>query len=279
MEDREAAKIAARKAGVPIGVWLSEQIRHASEDPSLDRQSDRRHSVDKQSDAAFNDDRQQGQTSRHSAHTPQDHHFGDHPPDSRWRNGSVDSRFAFGRGQWSVADQPVGNGTVANTSAGYPSQFRNFENSPQTISAAPSAGQPVPQSAGYRFLMPHPKQMSAPVPQQPAGMSLEKAEALEKRFDSFEERLQELHQRINRVEEKTLARFKPVLTKIEALTVEINKIVSNPAMIAERKGSFTTAPLERAVMRLSERVGRVEQTVVPGSRRGRGFFSRLFRRR
>lgn len=103
---------------------------------------------------------------------------------------------------------------------------------------------------------------------------------MEKRVDSLEGRLRDLHQRINAVEDKTLARFEPVLAKIEALAAEIDRIDAKPAtaMIAEGEASFSTAPIERAVMRLSERLGRVEQTVLPGSRRGRGFFSRLFRR-
>ena len=251
MEDREAAKSAARKAGVPIGVWLSEQIRHAAEDPASVGQSDKKHPVHRQADATLydghhHDGHQQGQARRQSTHAPQEHHFGDHAPQGRRLSGSVDPRFAFGRGQWSIADKVAGNGVGANAPAGSARQFRALQNPPQNsaqaISSAPLVGQPASQIAGHH-----------------AGISAEKVEALAKRFESFEERLHELHHRINSVEDKTLERFKPIITKIESLTIEINQIVSSPAMGAEGKASFSTTALERAVMRLSERVGRVEQ--------------------
>jgi len=136
---------------------------------------------------------------------------------------------------------------------------------------------PMPANAGYPPPMQQPQQMPVPAPQ-PQGVSREEADAIEKRVDSLEGRLRDLQQRINTVEDKTLARFEPILAKIEALTAEIDRIDAKPAMIAESEASFSTAPIERAVMRLSERLGRVEQTVLPGSKRGRGFFSRLFRR-
>tara|TARA_E500000305_G_scaffold74208_1_gene59958 strand:+ start:1354 stop:2181 length:828 start_codon:yes stop_codon:yes gene_type:complete len=260
-EDREVAKIAARKAGVPIGVWLSEQIRHAAEEPASPEQpaAERPHMADE------DDHRHQPEPGPR-----------EHPPQQRQRSGQVDPRFAFGRGQWSVAEEAVDKGMVGNASAAYPWQFRNTQH-PSPAIAAPSVPAPVPANAGYPPPMQQPQQMPVPAPQ-PPGLSREEADAIEKRVDSLEGRFRDLQQKINAVEDKTLARFEPVLAKIEALTAEIDRIDAKPAMIAESDASFSTAPIERAVMRLSERLGRVEQTVLPGSRRGRGFFSRLFRR-
>ena len=261
-EDREVAKIAARKAGVPIGVWLSEQIRHASEAPTPPDQppSERSRMSDEEDH-------------RH----PLESGSRDHPPQQRQRSGQVDPRFAFGRGQWSVAEEAVDKGMVGNASAAYPWQFRNAQHPPPAMAAPSVQAPPVPANGGYPPPMQQPQQMPVPAPQ-PPGVSREEADAIEKRVDSLEGRLRDLQQRINTVEDKTLARFEPILAKIESLAAEIDRIDAKPAMIAEGEASFSTAPIERAVMRLSERLGRVEQTVLPGSRRGRGFFSRLFRR-
>ncbi|MEQ8334902.1 hypothetical protein [Nisaea sp.] len=266
-EDREVAKTAARKAGVPIGVWLSEQIRQASEEtpppappaPDSPRRPD-------------NDDHWQTQASGQQSHPPQDRHPQDNSSQDRRRSGQVDPRFAFGRGQWSVAEEVVDTGMVGTASAGYPWQFRNAQHPPAVVAAPPA-----PASGGYPPPMPQPQQMPAAVPQQ-TGLSREEAEAMEKHVEAIEGRLRSLQQRVDDVEDKTLARFEPVLAKIEALTAELERIDAKPAMIAQGEASFSTAPIERAVMRLSERLGRVEQSVLPGSKRGRGFFSRLFRR-
>ena len=281
-EDREVAKVAARKAGVPIGVWLSEQIRQASEEtPPPDQPAA------EQARMPADENRQQARAPEQPAYSPQEHHAGERPPQDRYSpqdrrrsSGSVDPRFAFGRGQWSVAEEVVDKGMVANASAGYPWQFRNAQHPPPAIAASHIPAPHAPANAGYPPPMPQAQHMPVPVsaPQQ-TGLSREEAEAMEKRVESLEGRLRDLQQRINSVEDKTLARFEPVLEKIEALTAELDRIDAKPAVISQGgDASFSTAPIERAVMRLSERLGRVEQTVLPGSRRGRGFFSRLFRR-
>lgn len=286
-EDREVAKVAARKAGVPIGVWLSEQIRQASEEASPPDQP-----TAEQARMHADDDHQQAHPPEQPAYSsqdrhPQDRHPGDRPPQERYSpqdrrrgSGSVDPRFAFGRGQWSVAEEVVDRGMVANASAGYPWQFRNAQHPPPAHAAPPVSAPQAAVNGAYPPPMPQPQHMPVPVsaPQQ-TSLSREEAEAMEKRVESLEGRLRDLQQRINSVEDKTLARFEPVLEKIEALTAELDRIDAKPAMISQGgDASFSTAPIERAVMRLSERLGRVEQTVLPGSRRGRGFFSRLFRR-
>lgn len=252
---------------MPIGVWLSEQIRHASEQgPAPSEQP-----------AAV-----PPPSSNEEIHRPaDDHRPQDHSSQERQRSGHVDPRFAFGRGQWSVAEEAVGKGMVAHASNSYPWQFRPV---PQPAAPSVTTAPPVPANSGYPPPIPQvqqpAEQMPAPVPHVPqqTGLSREDAAAMEGRVDAVEGRLRDLQQRINSVEDKTLARFEPVLAKIEALTAELDRIDAKPAMIADGDASFSTAPIERAVMRLSERLGRVEQTVLPGSRNGRGFFSRLFRR-
>lgn len=262
-EDREAAKIAARKAGMPIGVWLSEQIRHAASDkpaPEADEASDAedRGTPDRDHDH----DRDMTPHGRGGAQR------------ERQRGGQVDPRFAFGRGQWSVAEEAVDRGMVAAASAGYPWQFRGH------AQAGPPAVAHAPMPANTSYAPPVP-QMQHPVPAPaPSGLSQADGDALVKRVELLESRLEDLSSRIDAVEEKTLSRFEPVLSKIEALTAEVDELSARPAaaLPAPDDASFSTAPIERAVMRLSERLGRVERKVLPGQKSGRGFFSRLFRR-
>ncbi|UUX47965.1 hypothetical protein NUH88_11095 [Nisaea acidiphila] len=257
-EDREAAKIAARKAGMPIGVWLSEQIRLAASDKPAPEPAD--------------------MAEPETRMAPEPEHDAPHPGTGggsreRHRGGQVDPRFAFGRGQWSVAEEAVDSGMVATASAGYPWQFRGH------AQAAPPAVAHAPMPANTSYAPPVP-QMRHPVPApvQP-GLSQPEGDALVKRVESLEGRLEDLASRIDAVEERTLSRFEPVLGKIEALTAEVDELNARPAALpASDEAAFSTAPIERAVMRLSERLGRVERRVMPGQKSGGGFFSRLFRR-
>lgn len=258
-EDREAAKIAARKAGMPIGVWLSEQIRQAASDKPAPEPAD--------------------VAAPETRAAPEHEHDAPHPPGGgsrdRTRGGQVDPRFAFGRGQWSVAEEAVDNGMVATASAGYPWQFRGH------APAAPPAVAHAPMPANTSYAPPVPQMqhpVPAPAPAQPS-LSQSDGDALVRRVESLESRLEDLASRIDAVEEKTLSRFEPVLGKIEALTAEVDELSARPAALpASDDGTFSTAPIERAVMRLSERLGRVERRVMPGQKTGGGFFSRLFRR-
>lgn len=266
-EDREAAKVAARKAGMPIGAWLSEQIRMASAEKPAEPEE---HAAP---EASSQD------------HSSQDHsggHAGHHPERERRRGGHVDPRFAFGRGQWSVAEEAVDAGVVADSSAGYPWQFRVVPGSTQQAPAhpppantaytppppAPPASVPVPAPAAHQ-----PPVIADAVPRQDV-------EALERRIEAIEGDIRDLGDRISAAEDRMLARFEPLLGKIEDLNGEVEHLKSRPATeLPEDELSFSTAPIERAVMRLSERLGRIERVVLPGQRGGqRGFFSRLFRR-
>lgn len=259
-EDREAAKIAARKAGMPIGVWLSEQIRHAASDKPAE---------DKQAEAEPEPARE------HNASPAERDHDG---PRERHRSGRVDPRFAFGRGQWSVAEEAIDRGMVATASAGYPWQFRGAQHVPPPAPVQP----PMPANSGYPPQVPqmqHPVPAPAAAPAAP-GMSEAEGAALAKRVETLESQLRELRAKVDAAEDRTLARFEPLLSKIEALTAEVDQLNARPAaaLPASQEASFSTAPIERAVMRLSERLGRVERLVLPGQGSGRGFFSRLFRR-
>ncbi|WP_420402909.1 hypothetical protein [Nisaea sp.] len=260
-EDREAAKIAARKAGMPIGVWLSEQIRHAASD----KPAENRPAATEPEPAPAREDR-----SSSAARGPEG-------PRERHRIGRADPRFAFGRGQWSVAEEAIDEGMVATASAGYPWQFRG---SPHAGVPAP-AQPPMPANSGYP---PPAPQMQHPVPapaSAPVAPGLSEAEgaALSKRVETLETQLRELKSKADAMEDRTLARFEPLLSKIETLTAEVEALNARPAALpAAQESSFSTAPIERAVMRLSERLGRVERLVLPGQGSGRGFFSRLFRR-
>jgi len=258
-EDREAAKIAARKAGMPIGVWLSEQIRQAaSEKPPEEKAALAEPDYAAEHQASSAERGGEGYRERH-------------------RVGRADPRFAFGRGQWSVAEEAIDRGMVATASAGYPWQFRG---GPQTGAPAPSQP-PMPANSGYSPPVPqmqHPVPAPASAPAVP-GMTQEQAAALTKRVETLEMQLRELRSKVDAAEDRTLARFEPVLSKIEALTAEVDQLSARPAALpASQEAAFSTAPIERAVMRLSERLGRVERLVLPGQGAGRGFFSRLFRR-
>lgn len=259
-EDREAAKIAARKAGMPIGVWLSEQIRHAASDAPVPEEP--------------------AGTEPEPARPPENHGMDDHPgtghPRERYRGGNVDPRFAFGRGQWSVAEEAVDRGMVAEASAGYPWQFRGGHPAPHVAPPMPAPPPPMPANAAYTPPVPqalHP----VPAPLPAAATATETAE-MSREVESLKSQLRDLTARIDAMEDKTLARFEPVLSKIEALTDEVERLKAQPAALPVDDAAFSTAPIERAVMRLSERLGHVERAVLPGRRGGRGFFARLFRR-
>lgn len=261
-EDREAAKVAARKAGIPIGVWLSEQIRHASSDGPA--QEGRMEPSSEPSTSAPQESPEMG----HEGNAPEAHPHPRAMPD-RQRGGQVDPRFAFGRGQWSVAEEAVDGGVVANASAGYPWQFRSM--APQASHAAP-----VPAAQG-NYLAPIP-QAPAPVPAVVPGADAGEMQALEKRIAALESSLQDLSDRVAEVEGRTLDRLEPILSKIERLNGDVARLEkAGPSELVNDSG-FSTAPIERAVMRLSERLGRVERFVLPGQKSRRGFFSRLFRR-
>ena len=75
----------------------------------------------------------------------------------------------------------------------------------------------------------------------------------------------------------------PIAPRLDAMDEEIAELRRNaaaPGQVQAASGgpAFSTAPIERAVMRLSERLQRVEEVVAPADS-GRGsFLARMFRR-
>ena len=82
-EDRDQAKTAARRAGLPVGVWLTRKIHSFAESESAEPA--------KKADAS-------------KAETQARH--------ALWRGG-LDSRFTFGPGQWSIATDGVEDGRIS----------------------------------------------------------------------------------------------------------------------------------------------------------------------
>lgn len=124
--------------------------------------------------------------------------------------------------------------------------------------------------------MAHPMYMPQPAPQQqPQGPSKEDAEAvkaLERKVESLQKRLAASEARATKEIEEIearLARFDGLARDVEALRMAADE---------ETEPSYSTAPVERAVMRLSERLQRIEEVILPPESGG-GFFSRLFRGR
>jgi len=113
------------------------------------------------------------------------------------------------------------------------------------------------------------------------------------------ESINKLSTRIDAAEQRTTAQIQPILRKVDHLTTQLERVddIANQigrvdqisAQLEEIKsrgpgGPATTAPVERAVMRMSERLQKLEQRFQPGGTRaetrgqGNGFLARLFRR-
>jgi hypothetical protein len=89
-EDRDQAKTAARRAGLPVGVWLSRQIRSSNTDLGSDSETEG-------CEPAENADASKGEEPARGA---------------PWRGGP-DNRFTFGPGQWSIATDVVADGRIS----------------------------------------------------------------------------------------------------------------------------------------------------------------------
>jgi hypothetical protein len=113
------------------------------------------------------------------------------------------------------------------------------------------------------------------------------------------ESINKLSTRIDAAEQRTTAQIQPIMRKVDhmasqmervdEIASQIGRVDQISAQLEELKtrgnsGGATTAPVERAVMRMSERLQKLEQRVQPGSGRadpkgkGGGIFARLFRR-
>lgn len=259
-EDREQAKIAARRAGVPVGAWLSERIREAGANGGSPKSAEPETS-DKDASATASE------TEEYRPRLP-------------GRRGAIDNRFSFGPGQWSVATDAVEAGRI-----GQPPPQPWPAARPPVMPHPPAQLQPPPQP------QPHPHQhmpamathwtmppltnpmypQHPPATQQPPGES-EEVKALERKIESLQKRLAAAEARSAR----ELEAMSQKLDMIDGLAREMDELRS--AGPQQPDAQYSTAPVERAVMRLSERLQRVEDLVLPDESGG-GFLSRLFRRR
>ena len=274
-EDRDQAKSAARRAGLPVGVWLSQQIRAsgANDDSSAEE------SVG-------------GSTSQAPEKTGSENSVSKAPPRGTPVRGGSDSRFTFGPGQWSTATDAVESGRVSQAppqpwpAARPPVMPMPPEPAPpQHVQAPPSAGQVMPAihqgvPMASHWTMPpmaHPMYMPQPTAQQqptqgPSKEDQETIKALERKVESLQKRLAASEARATKDIEAIEAR----LAGFDGLTREVEEL--RLASSEESEPSYSTAPVERAVMRLSERLQRIEEAILPPESGG-GFFSRLFRGR
>lgn len=204
-EAREAAKIAARKAGQPVGLWLSQTILSAAT-----QELKRGYGAE-----------------RPPPNYPQAPNSG-YPPRPGYSQG-------YGQGQ----------------GAGY--------------------GEPPPYDGG---------------PRPPALTTQAVIESINK-----------LSTRIDAAEQRTTAQIKPIMDKVDQLATQIERVdqaasqigriddlaVQIEDMKTKATSPVTTAPVERAVMRMSERLQKLEQRNAGSARgepsaKGGGLFSRLFKR-
>ena len=266
-EDRDTAKAEARRAGIPIGVWLSDRIRRAAE---LDAQE-----ASEQADGGS------------SGHAGDRGAGGDHAGNDP---ASGDPRFAFGPGQWSTATDAVDSGLVSVVPPDTPP---NMTPAPMPY---PQQMPPMPPHMPHPYAMPpQPQQYYAPMPaqmpaQMPAHMmqpapiqeqvpAVPPVPAVElEQVTALESRLDDLSGELRAIEGQVSGRLDPIGSRLDSMVEEIEVLRAEIDQPRNSTG-FSTAPIERAVMRLSERLQRVEDLVLPEESEGRGFFARLFGRR
>ena len=245
-DDRVVAKEAARKAGVPVGAWLSRQIRDAASGKAAPApQPSRSNQPPRPAQAADGADGGDGET---------------HRPLAR--------RFAFGAGHWSSAadaSERIAAQMAADATA--PAMHRVMAGAP-----------PAPSFAVTPMVPPGMKL----VPIEPA-RDAARADADADALAALERRLEALQRKVDAVEARLSQRVDPLARRLDAMDEEIAELRRNaaaPGQVQAASGgpAFSTAPIERAVMRLSERLQRVEEVVAPADS-GRGsFLARMFRR-
>lgn len=261
-EDREQAKTAARRAGVPVGVWLSQQIRSAG--PSADQaEAD---VVTKDGDAARSE-RPRGA-----------------PP-----RGGPDSRFSFGPGQWSTATDAVDTGQVSQAPpqpllSGRPPAMPAAPPQQMPAPTAQQMGPPIsaagpqqaPPIATHWGMLPltHPLYMPQPQPMPPTGPPPVDPEALK----ALEHQIESLQKELAAADARTSAELETIgrrMEKVDGLARDVDALRSSQD--DDDAPNYSTAPVERAVMRLFERLQRVEEILAPEASGG-SFFARFFRR-
>ncbi|MCR9175054.1 MAG: hypothetical protein NXI19_03515 [Alphaproteobacteria bacterium] len=268
-EERELAKLAARRAGVPIGRWLSEQIRSAANGDG--RTPDRAPSQTVSPNPPPSDSA--GPGSQAAPPTPAQ-------PEARER------RFGFGG-----FAQPAGEPPVPWRAPSRPA-------SRDAADSAPSGG-------------PHPAPRVLPEID-PARVSklerdirhlrdlegrVEALQGVERRLGGLSQRLQQLAERVDDVEVRMASRPeirresdadrpapkpeipKELLDRVSGIEGDVKELMARPDGGGAEPVTPVTAPIERAVMRLSERLQRVEETTLTEDRPRRSLMARLFRRR
>lgn len=294
-EERELAKVAARRAGVPIGQWLSQQIRAASAGGPL-------HVPGPQAIAGMQPMAPASVpasvpgpapvagpvTAAGSGVTP----ITEPRPSNEPSTGSAsrDRRFGFGGG--------FGSGFKQSADAP-PASRRGDGAAEGGVSGSGSGGglDPLRVKALERDVR-HLRDLEVRV---------ERLQGAEKRIAGLSTRLQEMVERVDHVESHFENRLNTILEQrvdaaardpsvmaVDPVKVEVpadllrrlDRIEEDMTEVKARPvgggsdDSVTpvTAPIERAVMRLSERLQRVESSVLMDKGPRQGFFARLFGR-
>jgi hypothetical protein len=270
-EDRDQAKSAAQRAGLPVGVWLSRQIRASGGN------------VESEAEGAADSSGADLRAAEPSRGLP--------------TRGGPDSRFTFGPGQWSTATDAVEGGRISQAppqpwpaarppvmpAPPVPAQVMQAQSGPGQMMPAFHPGMAMQTPMASHWAMPpmaHPMYMQQP-PAQPAqppqppqapNADSEDLKALERKIESLQKRLAAAEARATKESdamETRLSQFDGFARDVDALRMAANE---------DSEPNYSTAPVERAVMRLSERLQRIEDAILPPESGG-GFFSRLFKSR
>ena len=262
-EDRDQAKTAARRAGLPVGVWLSRQIRASQDSDGANVERDTDAAPEPRAAEPFRG-----------------------PP----TRGGPDSRFTFGPGQWSTATDAVEGGRVSQPPPQpwpaarppvmpiSPTPAQPIQSNPMPGHMMPSFNQGMPMASHWAMpALTHPMYMQQPPPQAPQqaqnpNVDPEDLKALERQIESLQTRLAAAEAQATKETEAVASRLK----QIDSLAGDVDALRMSAGQDSEP--SYSTAPVERAVMRLSERLQRIEEAVLPPESGG-GFFARLFRSR
>ncbi|NQW10738.1 MAG: hypothetical protein HQ481_12765 [Alphaproteobacteria bacterium] len=253
LQERELVKQAARRAGVPIGAWLTQRIREAAQNGG--RQTER---------APFAEAPEQDVSA---------------------------GRFGFGPGQWRQAEQAIQAGHLAPQGGPALTPWRTglVDNQRPNYHEAPpppavTASRAAAPSVDPRRLNDLEQRVTELRARDGELTALRKKLAmtvgLDTKIADLAERLDALAQRIEALDTRLEARSSAMDSRVETLTDSLRALEERPVGDGSDTDSGpTTAPIERAVMRLSERLQRVEEITLPSANSGGGFFSRLFRRR
>jgi len=245
-EERELAKQAARRAGVPIGQWLSRQIREAAELERASRGSSRGATGDQRAPEAAMPPSAYQATAGGAAYGQ----AAPSPTASAWRS--------------ALAMPPPAPEIPHPPPAAY---------APPAPAAVAARAAPSVDPARVREVE---RRLDEVRDLEERIASLEKAE---RRLVALAAEIAALGSRIEAIEQRSEGQGNAVAREMRRLGAELEELRSRPAEIeAAASVATSTAPIERAVMRLADRLQRVEELTLPDERAGRGLLGRLFRR-